>query len=150
MTLINSHSPDLKIKSFGEYLFNNVIFFAPSAENLGGISFEDLVEFSNDGGNLIIAVNRDVSDSVRDFVEVLGISIHNKGFEVIDHFHFDLESDVRLESDADKYLLWLIYFLQLTSREHFDQKCCEICSNSWFVLDWRFEASFISWCWIDE
>ncbi len=95
LTFVNSESSDLKIKSFGEYLFNNVIFFAPSVESLGGISFDDLVDFTNEGGNLILAVNRDVSESVRDFVEILGFSIHKKGTEVIDHFEFDRGSDTR-------------------------------------------------------
>ncbi len=101
LTIVNSESPDLKIKSFGEYLFNNVIFFAPTAERLGGISFDDLVDFTNERGNLILALNRDVSDSVRDFVEILGFSIHKKGTEVIDHFEFDSGSDTRFFCHID-------------------------------------------------
>lgn len=81
-----AESANLQLKSFGEYLYDNIVFFAPAVDKLASLSFEDIVAFSEDGGNLVIAVNRDVSDSVRDLVETFGISLDKKGTEVMDHF----------------------------------------------------------------
>jgi hypothetical protein len=79
-------SSKLKLKSYGEYNYDNIVFFAPSAEKLGSVGFDEITAFSGAGGNVMIAVNKDVSDSVRELVETFGIALGKKGSEVIDHF----------------------------------------------------------------
>lgn len=79
-------SSRLKLKSYGEYNYDNIIFFAPTAEKLGSVGFDEITAFSGAGGNVLIAASKDVSDSVRDLVGSFGISLHKKGSEVIDHF----------------------------------------------------------------
>lgn len=86
---------DLELKSFGVNNFDNILFFAPNVDKLGSVSFEDILEFLNEGGNILIALNRDVSESVRDFVETFGISLDKRGTEVIDHFETEPSIDIR-------------------------------------------------------
>jgi len=83
------------LKSFGVYNYDNILFFAPTTEKLGSISFEDIIEFSNEGGNVFIAVSKDVTNQVREFVEVFGVSLHKKETEVIDHFEYESTLDTR-------------------------------------------------------
>lgn len=53
------------------------------------------MEFSNEGGNIILAVNREVSDSVRELAESFGFNLDKKGTEVIDHFSKAVSVDLR-------------------------------------------------------
>ncbi|KAJ1439658.1 Dolichyl-diphosphooligosaccharide--protein glycosyltransferase subunit WBP1 [Ochromonadaceae sp. CCMP2298] len=92
-----AESANLQLKSFGEYLYDNIVFFAPAVDKLQSLTFEDVVSFSEDGGNIMIAVSRDVSDSVRDMVEIFGISLDKKGTEVIDHFETVASMDASLQ-----------------------------------------------------
>jgi hypothetical protein len=55
----------------------------------------DKVAVGSLGGNVIIAVSKDVSDQVREFVEVFGVSLHKKDTEVIDHFEYESTLDTR-------------------------------------------------------
>lgn len=91
MSYFQSESSDLKLKSFGETLYDNIVFFAPLTDRFSLITFDDLTEFSNEGGNILIAVNKETGDSVRDFVETFGISLDKKGTEVIDHFENSID-----------------------------------------------------------
>lgn len=96
LSYFQPESPELKLKVFGESLYDNIIFFAPNADRFSSITFDDIIEFSNEGGNVILAVNREVSDSVRDLVELYGFTLDKKGTEVIDHFSGDVSVDLRL------------------------------------------------------
>lgn len=95
LSFLQADSPKLQLKSFGESLYDNIILFAPTVDRLGSITFNDIVEFSNEGGNVVVAANRDVSDSVRDFIETFGIVLDKKGSEVIDHFSSLDSVDIR-------------------------------------------------------
>jgi oligosaccharyltransferase complex subunit beta len=86
LSYFQAESPNLALKQFGESLYDNVLFFAPSAESFSTLSFDDFVEFVQEGGNILLAANRKVSDSVRDFLESFGVSLDKKDTEVIDHF----------------------------------------------------------------
>ena len=95
LTYLQVESPKLKLKSFGEYSYDNIVFFAPSVDKFSSLSFEDITTFSNEGGNIIIAVNREASDSVRELAESFGVAIDKKGTEVIDHFETVSSFDTR-------------------------------------------------------
>jgi len=97
LSFYQPESPELKLKVFGESLYDNIVFFAPTSDRFSSISFEDIVEFSNEGGNILFAVNREVSDSVRDLVETFGFSLDKKGTEVLDHFNGVLSVDTSLQ-----------------------------------------------------
>lgn len=95
LSFFQAESPDLKLKVFGESLYDNIVFFAPTIDRFSLISFEEIFQFSNEGGNIMIAVNREVSDAVRDFVELFGFTLDKKGTEVIDHFNSESSVDTR-------------------------------------------------------
>lgn len=88
-------STEKDLKSYGVYNYDNILFFAPKAEKVGSISFDEIIDFTNEGGNVIIAVSKDVSDQVREFVEVFGVSLHKKDTEVTDHFEYESTLDTR-------------------------------------------------------
>lgn len=88
LSYLASDSSDLALKKYGEFLYDNIVLFSPNADRLGSLSYDDVVEFSNEGGNILVALNRDASEAVRDFTDVLGFKVHKKGSEIIDHFQF--------------------------------------------------------------
>ena len=95
LTYIHAESGELTLMKFGEYLFDNIIFFAPSVEELSSIAFEDILDFTNNGGNLLLAINGKMSDSVRSFAESCGVEFDSRGTFVIDHFSHDSNTDSR-------------------------------------------------------
>ena len=95
LTFSTASANKYKLKSYGEYNYDNIVLFAPTVEKLGSINFNDITTFSSDGGNVLIAVSREVSDSVRDLTESFGVSIDKKGSEVIDHFETVASYDTR-------------------------------------------------------
>lgn len=95
LSYVTSSSSNLKLKSFGESLYDNILHFAPLSNGFGGITADDFFQFSDEGGNLLIAVNREVGDSSRDFLAGVGVSVHKKGSEVIDHFSFAAAHDTK-------------------------------------------------------
>mmetsp|Transcript_65641 Transcript_65641/g.129115 ORF Transcript_65641/g.129115 Transcript_65641/m.129115 type:complete len:459 (-) Transcript_65641:92-1468(-) len=98
ITYQSTSASKLKLKEYGEYNYDNVIIFAPNADKLGSVSFNDIIRFSDAGGNVLIAASKDVSDNVRDLVESFGISINKKGSEVIDHFETLEAFDISLQN----------------------------------------------------
>jgi oligosaccharyltransferase complex subunit beta len=95
LSFFQAESQDVTLKVYGESLYDNIVLFAPTVESFSSISFENLNEFVQDGGNILVAANRDVSDAVRDLVESFGVSFDKKGTEVIDHFENDATLDSR-------------------------------------------------------
>ncbi len=94
LSFFQAESQNLALKVYGESLYDNIILFAPTIDSFSTVSFENLNEFVQEGGSILLAANRDVSDAVRDFAESFGVSFDKKGTEVIDHF----ENDVTLDS----------------------------------------------------
>ncbi len=62
-------------------------------EKFHSITFEDLSEFVEEGGNILFAANKEISDELREFVESFGVYFDKKGSEVIDHFSYDASLD---------------------------------------------------------
>jgi oligosaccharyltransferase complex subunit beta len=86
VSFFQAESPDLLLKKFGEYLYDNVIIFAPTIEEFNTITPEDILEFTNNGGNLLLAVNNQMSETMRSFAESCGVEFDAKDAVVIDHF----------------------------------------------------------------
>ena len=82
---------------FGEYVYDNVIVFAPGARDIKAISTDILLEFLEHGGNLLVAVNEKVSDYMRSFIGQLGVEFDVKDSKVVDHFAFDTTLDKSLD-----------------------------------------------------
>ena len=88
-------SSDITLAKFGEYMFDNIIIFATKKSDFSNISVEDLVEFVNDGGDLLFLTNGEISQSMRLFAATSGVEFDKKGTSVMDHFSFEPSVDSR-------------------------------------------------------
>ena len=95
LTFVDADSREFTLKTFGEFNFDNIIMFAPRARDFASLSFDDVNEFVENGGNLLFAANSELSEPMRAFAESCGVEFDKKGTEVIDHFSFDGEVDDR-------------------------------------------------------
>lgn len=82
------------LSKYGEYIYKNLIIFAPGVEEFGGnLSIEKLTEFVDDGGNVLIAGDHQSGEVLREFASECGIEVDEEGAAVIDHLNYD-ESDL--------------------------------------------------------
>jgi oligosaccharyltransferase complex subunit beta len=95
LSFFQTESPALILKKHGEYLYDNIVFFAPTAEAFSTLTFDDFSEFVQDGGNILFGVNRRVGENVRDFLETFGVQLDRKNTDVIDHFDYEDSLDTR-------------------------------------------------------
>eukprot|EP01113_Clastostelium_recurvatum_P002622 TRINITY_DN1110_c0_g1_i1.p1 TRINITY_DN1110_c0_g1~~TRINITY_DN1110_c0_g1_i1.p1 ORF type:complete len:432 (-),score=111.58 TRINITY_DN1110_c0_g1_i1:76-1371(-) len=80
-------SEAVKLSKFGQFEYDHVILFAPSAD----IDSDEFIEFVDHGGNLLIGANSDVSDSVREVASACGIDLDDTDTIVVDHVNFEAQ-----------------------------------------------------------
>jgi len=86
--------PTIALKSYGEYLYNHLIIFAPSAEELGGaLTSEAVIEFVDDGGNVLMAGSSNSGEVLKDIASECGFEADEEGTFVIDHLSYDAQDD---------------------------------------------------------
>jgi len=86
-------SASVVFEKYGQFFFDNLILFSPSAEDFGGgMSVEQILSFIDQGGNVIIAASPNCTEPIRELAYEIGLSIDDEGTEVIDHVSYD-ESD---------------------------------------------------------
>jgi len=91
LTFAHVNDEEVKLQKYGEYLFENLVLFSPSAEDLpAGVSHEEIVAFIDSGRNALIAVNRNVSEPIRNVANECGIDFDEEETAVIDHVNFDV------------------------------------------------------------
>jgi oligosaccharyltransferase complex subunit beta len=94
---------------YGEYLYDHLIIFAPTVEEFGGlIDVPSILDFIDEGHNVLIAGDSTVSDPVREIAEECGVDFDEEGSFVLDHFHsvgsnYD-HTTVSIEANADTLL----------------------------------------------
>jgi len=82
--------PSIVIKKYGEFLYSHLLIFAPTVEELGGaLSVEAVVEFIDEGGNVLMAGNTNTADVLREIASECGFEADEEGAAVIDHLNFD-------------------------------------------------------------
>lgn len=85
---------NLLLSKYGEYLYKNLIVFAPSVEEFGGeINVEKITEFIDNGGNVLVAGSPASGDALRELATECGFEMDEEGASVIDHLNYDA-SDV--------------------------------------------------------
>ena len=83
--------PNLALVKYGEYLYENLIIFAPSVEEFGGtIDLASLSSFVDQGGNILVAASSQVGDILREFAMEVGIEPDERDTSVIDHMNYDI------------------------------------------------------------
>lgn len=90
-------SADVILVKFGKHIYDNIILFAPSVTSFHSITFGDILDFVNAGGNLMVAVNDGISDNLRNFAASCGVEFDKKGSQVVDHFHYESSLDTKLQ-----------------------------------------------------
>ena len=98
LTYMQASAPNLVLKKYGEYLYDNIVFFAPEVEEFSKITFDDVSEFIEKGGNVILGASENTGDSVREFAETCGIEFDTKGSSVIDHFSSSTDANLKHNS----------------------------------------------------
>lgn len=67
---------NLVLAKYGEYLYKNLIIFAPSVLEFGGlIDTEAITKFIDDGGNLLMAGNAAAGDVYREIASECGFEV---------------------------------------------------------------------------
>lgn len=81
---------NLLLSKYGEYLYQNLIIFAPSVEEFGGsISVESIAHFVDDGGNVLVAGSSTSGEAIRELASECGFEIDEENAAVIDHMNYD-------------------------------------------------------------
>jgi len=82
--------PSIVIKKYGKHLYDHLVIFSPTVEELGGsLSVEAIVEFIDDGGNVLMAGSSSTGDVLREIASECGFEADEEGATVIDHLNFD-------------------------------------------------------------
>lgn len=86
---------NLVLSKYGEYLYKNLIIFAPSVEEFGGeLNVDGITQFIDDGGNVLVAASSDAGDALRELATECGFEVDEEGAAVIDHLNYDVAADV--------------------------------------------------------
>ena len=83
---------NLALSKYGEYLYDNLIIFAPSVEEFGGaMDVNTITDFIDNGeGNVLVAASNEVGDILRDLGMEVGLELDERGTSVIDHLNYDI------------------------------------------------------------
>lgn len=78
------------LSKYGEYLYKNLIIFAPSVDEFGGdINVDKITEFVDNGGNVLVAGSSKSGEALRELATECGFEIDEDGASVIDHLNYD-------------------------------------------------------------
>lgn len=92
MKYFHVESEDLVLKDYGDYLYDNILLLAPEAQRFKHISFDEILEFTQMGGNLMLAVDGTLSEPMREFGENFG-AIFEKSL-LVDHMEYEPSLDL--------------------------------------------------------
>ncbi|EFJ53013.1 hypothetical protein VOLCADRAFT_72245 [Volvox carteri f. nagariensis] len=78
----------LKLKEYGTWLYDDLVLFAPKSEGFGGsVDQQTILDFVDSGHNVLLAVNTDVSEALRNLAAEFGVDVDDRGSKVFDHFN---------------------------------------------------------------
>ncbi|KAI8454936.1 oligosaccharyltransferase 48K subunit, partial [Phakopsora pachyrhizi] len=90
------------LKEFDKPAFDHLILFAPSSKHFAAdLSPQALVQYLNDGGNILLAGSSDISEFWRDFVREFEIDFDDRSTAVMDHFQNHDQDPTKIYSQAD-------------------------------------------------
>ena len=82
----------LTLTRYGEFVYDNLIIFAPSVEEFGGnVDVRAIVNFIDNGGNVLVAASSEIGDVLRDLALEVGLDPDERGSAVIDHLNYDAD-----------------------------------------------------------
>lgn len=75
---------------YGEYLYQNLIIFAPSVESFGGsLSVEEITQYIDNGGNVLVTGSSTSGEAIRELATEVGFELDEENASVIDHMNYD-------------------------------------------------------------
>eukprot|EP01118_Nematostelium_gracile_P013861 TRINITY_DN528_c0_g1_i1.p1 TRINITY_DN528_c0_g1~~TRINITY_DN528_c0_g1_i1.p1 ORF type:complete len:450 (+),score=128.01 TRINITY_DN528_c0_g1_i1:40-1350(+) len=81
-------------KSYGEWNYDHLILFTPSSPELPkGISAKTILEFIDDGKNVLVVAGTEIGKPTRDIAADCNVEFDEEGTFVIDHFNYDVSDD---------------------------------------------------------
>jgi len=89
-TLASSKANFLK---YGVYNYEHLILFAPHSEEFAGLDAEAILEFVDQGGNVLVAADSDASDAIKAIASDCNIELDQSGAQVIDHHFYETHGD---------------------------------------------------------
>jgi len=89
-------------KLYGEWNYDHLILFTPTTPELPtGISAKTVLEFVDDGHNVLLVGGSEISKPLRDIASDCNVEFDEEGSFVIDHFNFD-------KTDESKHTLLVL------------------------------------------
>lgn len=96
ITYKTADDSELALSKYNEYLYDHLILFSPNVAEFGGnVSTKAIVDFVDAGGNLLVAVNSQINDPVKEIAGECGFEFSDEGTYVIDHFNTATGDDGR-------------------------------------------------------
>ncbi|KAL1494733.1 hypothetical protein ABEB36_010281 [Hypothenemus hampei] len=84
----------LNLSKYGEYLYENLIIFAPSVVEFGGnLNVDTVTQFIDNGGNVLVAGSEVTGDVLRELASEVGFEVDEEGAFVIDHLNYDISDE---------------------------------------------------------
>ncbi|PNH04740.1 Dolichyl-diphosphooligosaccharide--protein glycosyltransferase subunit [Tetrabaena socialis] len=84
----------LKLREYGTWLYDDLVLFAPKAEGFGGsIDQQTILDFVDSGHNVLLAVNSEVSEAMRNLAAEFGVDLDDRGTKLFDHFSYATTAD---------------------------------------------------------
>jgi oligosaccharyltransferase complex subunit beta len=87
LTYVTADTPSIPLHKYGEYLYDNLVIFAPKIGD--SLDADQVIDFINDGRNVILAADTGVSATLRDIASECGVGFAESNTAVIDHHSFD-------------------------------------------------------------
>ena len=91
--MVNDMSIDFT--NYGEYIYDNMIFFAPSVKEItskSDVTIEKILKFIDDGHDLMIFGSSDAGEFVRNLVNEFGVDFDDYSSQVKDSIYLHLDS----------------------------------------------------------
>lgn len=85
---------DLALSKYGEYLFDHVLLFCPNVVEFGGnVTTKSIIDFIDEGGNVLVAASSQLTEPVKEIAGECGIEFSDEDTYVIDRFNTDTNDD---------------------------------------------------------
>ncbi|XP_074654507.1 dolichyl-diphosphooligosaccharide--protein glycosyltransferase 48 kDa subunit-like [Tubulanus polymorphus] len=91
LTFKTADDSGLTLVKYGEFLYENLVIFAPSVEEFGGsINVAAITSFIDGGGNVLVAANSNIGEPIRELASECGVEFDEEKTAVIDHLNYDV------------------------------------------------------------
>ncbi|XP_013414803.1 dolichyl-diphosphooligosaccharide--protein glycosyltransferase 48 kDa subunit-like [Lingula anatina] len=94
LTFKTADDASLALIKYGEFLYDNLVIFAPSVEEFGGsLDVTAITNFIDGGGNVLVAASSAITDPIRELGSECGVEFDEEKTAVIDHLNYDVKDE---------------------------------------------------------